>query len=554
MERYRDDSEEPQDLSRPNIIIVMADDMGFSDIGCFGSEISTPNIDALGNGGMRFTQMYNGARCCPSRASLLTGLHPHQAGIGHMVYDLGKPEYQGYLNDACVTMAEVLGTCGYTNLMSGKWHVGGGYDHHNRDEWTPGAPGRPLPRQRGFDEYFGLLNGADTYWNPVSLMLGDTLIDVETDDFHLTDAITDHAVSQIESAVEKNSPFFQYVAYTAPHWPLHAYESDIARYEGKYLDGWDVIRGSRHESQKGMGIVDEKWPISPRDIDSPPWDQVKDKEWEDIRMATYAAMIEQLDRGVGRIVETLKCHGVFENTLIMFLSDNGGCAEIFQEDSNQREDNPFRKFPTRDGQERVVGDIPGLRPGPDTTFQSVELPWANVSDTPFRLFKRWTHEGGISSPFVAHWPRAIEASNIRHEPLQIIDIAATVYEAANAHYPSEFGGHEITPIEGQSFLPLLTGSKYSREKPMFIEHEGNRLARMGAWKLVAEWDGDWELYNIDEDRTELKNMADSEPERVNRMKQIYHEWAKPRGVLPWPFSDAGRGRRFSGPGRHGDAF
>ena len=537
---------------RPNIIVVMADDMGFSDVGCFGSEIRTPNIDLLGISGIRFTQMYNGARCCPSRASLLTGLHPHQAGIGHMVNNLGVPAYQGYLNDACVTMAEVLAASGYTTLMSGKWHVGGTYDHLRRDEWAPGDEKHPLPRQRGFDEYFGLLSGADTYWNPASLMLGDSIIDVETDDFHLTDAIADHAVSQIDSAVDTGKPFFQYVAFTAPHWPLHAYEADIARYEGKYMAGWDAIRTSRHEEQKGLGIVDEKWLISPRDGESPPWGEVENKEWEDLRMAAYAAMIEQLDRGIGRIVETLKRHGAFENTLIMFLSDNGGCAELFREDSNEPNTTQWGQIPTRDGEPVVIGDIPGLRPGPDTTFQAVELSWANVSDTPFRLFKRWTHEGGISSPFVVHWPAGIGEPGIRHEPLQIIDIAATVYEAAAAGYPREFGGREITPIEGQSFLPLLQNGSYSRERPLFIEHEGNRVARVGDWKLVAEWDGDWELYNIAEDRTELNDLAGSEPARAAEMKRLYAAWAEPRGVLAWPFSQAGRNRRLRG--RHADAI
>ncbi|MCH8102874.1 MAG: sulfatase-like hydrolase/transferase, partial [Chloroflexi bacterium] len=390
--------------TKPDIIIIMVDDLGFSDIGCYGSEIKTPSIDALGYNGLRFTQMYNGARCCPSRAALLTGLHPHQAGIGQMGADLGVPAYQGYLNQSCATMAEVLGRAGYRTLMSGKWHVGGGLDPRLRNRWTLGDETHPLPRQRGFDRYFGLMEAADSYWNPKSLMMDDTLIDVESDDFHLTDAIADHAVSQIEEAVAMDMPFFQYVAFTAPHWPLHAWEDDIARYEGKYMAGWDAIRTARHEEMKGLGIVDEKWPISPRDEDSPPWEDVRNKEYEDIRMAVYAAMIEQVDRGVGRIVETLKKHGRLDNTLIMFMSDNGGCAELFQEDTDWPDPSRWETQPTLDGQPVRVGNIPELRPGPDATFQAVELPWANVSDTPFRLFKRWIHEGGITTPFIVHWP------------------------------------------------------------------------------------------------------------------------------------------------------
>ena len=537
--------------SRPNVIVIMVDDLGFSDIGCYGGEISTPNLDALGYNGIRFTQMYNGARCCPSRAALLTGLNAHQAGIGQMTADLGVPSYQGYLRDDCVTMGEVAKSAGYRTLMSGKWHAGGGYDRRLRDQWRHGDANHPLPTQRGFDRYFGLLEAADSYWNPKALMLQDQLIEVESDDFHLTDAIADHAASQIDDAMSAGEPFLQYIAFTAPHWPLHAWEDDIVKYEGKYMRGWDEVRAARHEEQKGLGIVDAKWPISARDEDAPPWEDVENKQYEDIRMAVYCAMIEEVDRGIGRVVEMLKRHGQFENTMIMFLSDNGGCAELFQEDTDWPDPSQWATSLTLDGQEVRVGDIPELRPGPDTTFQAVELPWANVSNAPFRLFKRWIHEGGISTPFIVHWPsRIAEGAIVDNVPMHITDIAATVYDAIGAKYPAEYGGNEITPLEGESIVPILDGKEWSREKPVAVEHEGNRGIRIGDWKLVAEWDGPWELYNIPEDRTEQHDHASSEPERVASMIREYEVWAERCGVLPWPVKEGFLAKRTLGKRDH----
>lgn len=537
--------------NRPNFIVIMVDDLGFSDLGCYGGEINTPNIDSLGFNGIRFTQMYNGARCCPSRAALLTGLHPHQAGIGQMTNDLGVPAYQGYLNETSVTMAEVLGGTGYRTLMSGKWHVASSWDNRLRDQWVLGDKKHPMPKQRGFDRFFGLMNAADSYWNPKSLVMEDQLIDVETSDFHLTDAIADNAVKQIDEAVGMGKPFFQYLAFTAPHWPLHAWEDDIAKYEGKYMKGWDAIRTARHEEMKGLGIVDSKWPISPRDEDSPPWEDIENKEYEDIRMAAYSAMIEQVDRGVGRVIETLKQNGQFENTVIMFLSDNGGCAELFQEDTDWPDDSQWAATKTLEGEDVRVGDIPDLRPGPDTTFQAVELPWANVSDTPFRLFKRWIHEGGVTTPFIVHWPAKIKKPEIKHSPMQMIDISATLYDLAGASYPSEFSENQITPIEGESFAGLLgEGDSWLREKPITIEHEGNRGIRIGDWKLVAEWDQPWELYNMSDDRTELNDLASQEPGRVKELEKAYNSWAERAGVLPWPVIPTVVAKRLKGKHAH----
>jgi len=544
-------NQSPESAKKTNIVVMMVDDLGYSDLGCYGGEISTPNIDALGYDGLRFTQMYNGARCCPSRAALLTGLHPHQAGIGQLSADLGVRSYQGYLRDDCVTIAEVLKTAGYRTMISGKWHVAGGWDNRERDSWVIGDKKHPMPKQRGFDRSFSLLNAADSFWNPKSLILEDVLIDVETSDFHMTDAIGDQAINQIEESVEMGLPFFQYVAFNAPHWPLHAWEDDIAKYEGKYMAGYDAIRTSRHEQQKGLGVVDDKWEISPRDTDAPDWDDVQNKEYEDIRMATYCAMIEQVDRTVGRIVDTLKKAGEFENTVIMFLSDNGGCAELFQEDTDWPDPSMWETHPTLDGEPIRTGNIPELRPGPDTTFQSVELPWANVSDAPFRLFKRWIHEGGISTPFIVHWPNGIEKkSDILNNPMHIIDIAATCYEIAGAQYPKEHHDTEIQPLEGESFLPALKGREMNRETPITIEHEGNRGIRVGDWKLVAEWNKPWELYNISDDRTEQNDLIDGEKDRVKALEKAYFEWAERAEVLPWPVNPNVIAKRLKGDHAH----
>ena len=308
-------TQEPK--SRPNIIVILADDMGFSDLGCYGSEIATPNLDSLAAGGLRFSQMYNSARCCPSRAALLTGLNPQQTGVGHMVADLGMPAYQGYLNESCVTIAEVLGSQGYTTLMTGKWHVGGGYDLMDPASWTPGATTHPTPTQRGFDRFFGIVAGAANYFSPLTLMRDDTLIDLDTlgDDFYLTDAISDNAAQMIDDAAEDDRPFFLHVTYTAPHWPLHAPEEEIAKYKGKYRQGWDTLRTNRHEELKGMKILDSKWEISPRHEDSPDWGDVPNRDWEDLRMAVYAAMIDRVDQGIGRILARLREREMLEHTL-----------------------------------------------------------------------------------------------------------------------------------------------------------------------------------------------------------------------------------------------
>ena len=520
------------DDSRPNVIIILADDMGYSDLGCFGSEIATPNLDALASSGLRFSQMYNSARCCPSRAALLTGVHPHQAGVGHMVADLGHPEYQGYLRDNVVTIAEALKSAGYRTLMSGKWHVGGDYNVTAREDWNPGGPGFPVPTQRGFDRYFGIFSGGGSYFFPKTLAEQDTLLEPDLEGFYLTDAISDNAVDMIEDATSGEDPFFMYVAYTAPHWPLHALEEDIARYEGKYRTGWDQLRTSRHEQLKGMGILDEKWDISPRDDDSPPWDESADHDWEDIRMAVYSAQIDRLDQGVGKIVSALRRAGADSNTIVMFLSDNGGCAEFLAEESSQPQ--PHRYIgPNPDGTPLILGNIRELRPGGAQTFMSYDLPWANASNTPFRRFKRWTHEGGISTPFILSWPDRIREPGIVHSPTHLIDIMPTCLQAAGASQPTEREGQQTLPLEGESFLSAIDRGEWSREQPIFWEHEGSRAIRQGQWKLVSAIGGPWELYDMETDRTELNDLYQRNRNKAHELEGLYEEWADRCGVLPW---------------------
>ena len=519
---------------RPNIIVMLVDDMGYSDIGCFGGEVRTPNLDSLAAGGLRFSQMYNSARCCPSRAALLTGLNPQQAGVGHMVANLGVPQYQGYLRENAATLPEALKADGYSTFMSGKWHVGGEYDLLTPDSWTPGTPEYPLPTQRGFDRYFGILAGAGNFYFPKTLMDQDAFVPLDSldDGFYLTDAIADNAAKMVGEAAEKDAPFFMYVAFTAPHWPLHALEEDIARYEGNYRGGWDALRTSRHENLKGMGILDEKWEISPRDADSPAWEDARDREWEDIRMAVYAAQIDRVDQGVGRILDALRANGEYDDTLIMFMSDNGGCAEFLAEDGETPR--PARYGGALPGGERVrVGNVRGARPGGPLTFMSYDLPWANASNAPFRRFKRWTHEGGISTPFIMSWRNGIGEPGIVHALAHLTDVMPTCLDAAGAPHPAERAGMATMPLEGESLLPAVERRDWRRERPIFWEHEGSRAVRDGEWKLVSPVGEGWELYNMDEDRTELNDLRPRARAKADELEAMHAAWAERCGVRAW---------------------
>jgi len=528
--------------AQPNIVLIMDDDMGFSDIGCYGSEIQTPNLNELAESGLRFTQFYNTARCCPTRASLMSGLYQHQAGVGHMTGDYGHDAYRGELSKSCVTIAEVMQTAGYRTYMSGKWHV--------TKHTSPQGPKHNWPRQRGFDRFFGTIHGAGSFYDPNSLTRDNTQI-VPGEDFYYTDAIADNAATFISDHDKDHGekPFFMYVAFTAPHWPMHAKPKDIAKYKGRYSAGWDALRAERHKKMIEMGIVKSKWKLTERDSGVPPWTEAEDKEWFERRMEVYAAMVDCVDQGVGRIVAELKRTGRFENTLIFFLADNGGCAEEYGSRGAVKPDpskpvvlKPMGKDElqtrmqpavTRDG--RPVRTGRGVMPGPADTYIAYGRPWANSSNTPFRLYKHWVHEGGISTPLITHWPARITKGlgKLRHQPGHLIDIMATCVDVSGASYPTEYKDNKITPMEGRSLVPAFDNKKIDREA-IYWEHEGNRAVRQGKWKLVSRHPGKWELYDINADRTELNNLIEKNPDKVEELKAMYEAWAKRAGVQPWP--------------------
>jgi arylsulfatase A-like enzyme len=524
-----DQSNPTADPNRPNVILILVDDMGFADLGMMGSEIRTPNLNQLAGNGALMSSMYNCARCCPTRASLLTGLYPHNAGIGHMGANLGTPAYQGFLRNDSVTIAEVLGQSGYRTAMSGKWHVAGDFEARDVDNWRTGDLDHPTPRQRGFDQFYGILDGASHFFSPHCVFRNEDRIEITEDNYYFTDAITNKAIEMISNPTDADSPFFLYLAHTAPHWPLHARPDDIARYDGSYQSGWDSIRTARHEEMNGLGVLSENWAISPRDETVMPWQAVKYKDWEAAKMATYAAMIDSLDQSVGRLINALKEQNQFDNTLILFLSDNGGCAEFMAEDGWAQ----YYPDQTLDGRPISMGNIPNLNPGDDQTFQSYDKPWANVSNAPFRLYKHYVHEGGISTPLIAHWPNRIKPGQVIHDPWHVVDILPTILETTDSPYLTEYGGHEIQPLEGASFLERLCGSPSHRESPIFFEHEGHSAIRYNNLKLVRQHNQDWELYDMNKDRTELNNLAGQHPLTEIELKAMYQDWAKKAGVMHW---------------------
>jgi len=497
--------------SRPNIVLIMADDMGYSDIGCYGGEITTPNLDRLAADGIRFSQFYNTARCCPTRASLMTGLHPHQTGIGHMTntpngletHDKGVYGYRGFLNRDCITIAEALKTAGYHTYMSGKWHMG----YHSRDRW---------PLQRGFDRYYGIISGASSYFDPRpprGLTLDNEHVDPEGDDYYTTDAFTDYAIRYIRDQRDED-PFFLYLAYTAPHWPLHAKEQDIRKFAGSYMKGWDVLRSERRQRQIEMGLLREEWQLSPED--ARPWEHLSESQKEELayRMAVYAAQIYSIDENIGRLVRALKEEGKWENTLVLFLADNGGCAE---------------------GGELGGGQFSDINNAAKATMISYGRAWANASNTPFRRYKHFVHEGGIATPLIAHWPDVIKDRQgaITHAPGYLIDIMPTLLEISGAQYPEKFNGHTLHPLEGKSLLPVFQTGDRDGHEWMFWEHENNCAVRWGKWKAIQRYGTDhWELYDLDADRTETRNLAAERPELVTQLTGKWHDWARSHHVVP----------------------
>jgi arylsulfatase len=490
---------------RPNVVLIMADDMGYSDVGSYGGEVDTPHIDALAAGGLRYTQFYNTGRCCPTRASLMTGLYAHQAGMGWMTrVDMGRPAYAGELSPNTVTLAEVLRTAGYTTHMAGKWHLI--LDERMRQD----APKDSWPLQRGFEQYFGTLSGGGGYFRPAYLARGNRFVEPPAGFYH-TVAVTDDTVRFIEEHARerRGQPFFSYVAYYAPHRPLHALPDDIAKYRGRYDAGWDAIREARYRRMRNMGLIEEGWALSERD--APAWDTLSEREKDSHRrrMEVYAAQIDRMDRGIGRIVEALRKTQQLDDTLVLFLADNGGCAEP-------------------QGDEDVTDAL-----GSVDSAQSYRTPWANVSNTPFRLYKHWTHEGGVATPLIVHWPAQIEGSgDFRRDPAHLIDVMPTLVELAGARYPRFVDGREIPPMEGVSLVPTFEGRPLGG-RALFFEHEAHRAVRRGRWKLVADGiDGPWELYDVERDRSETRDLAAAHPTIAAELERLWTAWAARADVLP----------------------
>jgi arylsulfatase len=524
---------------QPNVVLILADDLGYSDLGSYGGEIDTPNLDQLAAKGTRLTQFYTTARCSPSRASLLTGLHPHQTGIGVLTGDDSPVGYKGNLNRNCATAAEIFSANGYATGITGKWHLAADARNPN-DAW---------PTRRGFDYFYGTLTGCGSFYNPGTLVRGETNIENEAldPDFYYTDAITNEAVGFLDRATAQNKPFFLYVAYTAPHWPLHAPESDIDKYEGRFDAGWDHLRQERFERQYELGIVEPGTSLSPRDPEERAWDDTPDKAWQARRMQTYAAQVDRMDQGIGRIIAELKDRNQFDNTIIVFLSDNGASPEEiphFERDTFVKRTDIYRSH-TRAGEPVQLGNEPRIVPGPENTYSSYGRAWANLSNTPFRMYKKWTHEGGIAAPFIIHWPAGtVQEGQLLRQPLQLTSVLPTLLEAAGIDSPTEMNGIPVPAPEGASFLSLLRQGEGKGTGPalhavdaqtgtLYWEHAGNGAIRRGDWKLVRTFPGPWELYNLSKDPTELDDVVANNRDLAESLLADWAQWADRVGVLPF---------------------
>jgi arylsulfatase A-like enzyme len=498
--------------TRPNILVILVDDMGYSDIGCYGGEIHTPNLDKLAREGVRFTQFHNTARCCPTRAALLTGLYPHQAGVGHMTEENQDaeghplPGYSGRLNDHCLTIAEALKRAGYFTAMTGKWHVG---QNHGVTPWGRGFDRSLTAAAGGF--YFPDSPRTEVFLNGKNL--GRTNAPLPSQ-WYSTDLWTEYGLNFVDEARAARRPFFLYVAHNAPHFPLQAPAEDIARWRGKFKAGWDKLRQARYERQIKLGLINKIWPLSPRLGVVPAWDSLspEDQDRYDHIMAIYAAVVEHMDKAVGTLIDGLKKRGELDNTLVLFMSDNGGNAES-----------------------GVPGRLVGEHPGDAHSDVYVGQCWATLNNTPFVRYKHYTDEGGIATPLIAHWPKGIpKARNGKLEPQpgHIIDIMATCLDAAGVDYPREYNGKPLTPLEGVSLRPAFAGKSLHRPHPIFWEHEGNRAALDGEWKLVALADQPWRLYNVVADRTEQHDLAGTRGDRAKALAAKWDAYATRANVLP----------------------
>jgi len=508
---------------KPNIIVILADDMGYSDIGCYGGEIETPHLDQLAKEGVRFTQFYNAARCCPSRASLLTALYPAQAGMGHMNYKVYQEKpYQGYLNETCVTLADILKSAGYATNMAGKWHVG-----TEVEAW---------PSNRGFERFWGIHNWVDSYYKVLEgceIFQDGKLImaaskerptpDFGRKDWYTTDVFTDKSIEYIDASIAENKPFFLYTAYNAPHWPLEAPDSTINKYIDRYKNGWTALITEKTARMKKMGLIDKNVVIPDQQMLD--WNSLSDsvKLDTEFRRAIYAAQIDNMDYNIGRMIKHLKGQAIYENTVIIFLSDNGCCAE------------PETEPLGYNGGKNTRWNYENWKYNSGRAGASQGIYWCMASDAPFRLYKKYIHEGGIATPFIISYPAKIKkGGRLEKTPGFLPDIMATCIELSGATYPKTFHSKPITPHSGSSLVPAITGKKISGHEMMCWEHENHGGIRRGNWKLVTLKIGNpvWELYNLKEDRSETNNLAKKYPEKVAELKALWIKWAIETGVLP----------------------
>jgi len=525
---------------RPNIILILADDLGYSDLGCYGGEIETPNLNKLAARGIRFTNFYNISRCCPTRAALLTGTYNHTAGIGEMTSDKGLPGYRGTLSNNVVTIAEVLKQAGYQTAMSGKWHVSNTIEQASAQDqmrWLNHQKQHPLfspieqyPSNRGFDRYFGNIWGVVDFFDPFSLVSGTTPVKNIPGNYYHTDAINDTAVRYIEEMSQQARPFFLYIAHTAPHWPLHALPNDIKKYEHTYENGWDAIREARYSKMIAGKLLDpDKAKLSPRIKPDLNWEDNPHKNWDARAMAVHAAMVDRMDQGIGRVIHALEQRGVLDNTLIIFLSDNGASPE------NAMAYGPGFDRPgqTRSGEKIVYPVNKGVLPGPQNTFASIGEQWANVANTPFQFAKASSFEGGIRTPMIAFWPKGIKGQGrITRSVGHVIDFMATFVELAATTYPAKYKGKPVPPMMGISLVPAFRSVKAQGHDMLCNEHFGAKYIRKGGWKMVAHPGKQWQLYKIQDDETETYDVAADHQDIVAELDLLWSKWARINQVIP----------------------
>ena len=516
---------------RPNIVIILLDDLGYSDLGCYGGEIKTPNIDRLAKNGLRFTRFYNCARCCPTRASLLTGLYQHQVGLERNGRSLTR-------NGA--TIAELLKSSGYQTAMSGKWHLSETYQLKSPQrhlKWvnhqiTPKQTFGPLdtyPVKRGFDKFYGIVWGVVNYFDPFSLVEGMKPVASVPKDYYITDAITGHAVKYIRKA-DKRKPLFLYVAHCAPHWPLHARPADIARYKHLYADGWHALRRQRYKRQVDMGLINSRTHLLPKLMgNGKDWDQLApaERKLQTAKMRVHAAMVDRVDQGIADIVKALKETGRFENTVILLMADNGASPEV------PRRPGYDRSSETRAGKTIRYREFRPDDLGSETTYTGIGPYWANAANTPFRYWKKESFEGGMHTPLIVHWPGGLKQKPgaITQQMGHVIDVMPTCLELAGAKYPAKFGGRAIKPVEGRSLLPVFRGRERKGHPALFFEHTGGKAVIAGGMKLVQPTRGTkWELYDLARDRTETRNLAPDKPAVVKKLIERWNAWAERVGV------------------------